>query len=317
MSRPKMAQWRALSWPALGAAALLAATPATAALRGDILGELEYHIATADDFFVDLARRYDVGYVELVAANPGVDPWLPGRGAPLIIPTAHLLPEAPRRGIVINLAEMRLYYFDGKGGPVSHPLGIGQESWETPLGSTTVSRKGSNPTWYPPKSIRAEKPWLPAAVPPGPDNPLGEYAVYLGWPKYLIHGTNKPAGVGRRVSHGCLRMYPEDIEALFSQVAIGTPVTVVDQPLKVGWRGRHLYIEVHPTQSQADQLEIESRFSAAPVPDLRKRIMAAAGDAVERIDWRVVETAAAERLGIPVRITRSAAPMTQVSSQGR
>ena len=174
--------------------------------------------ATHEDTLLDVARRFSLGYVEIVAANPGTDPWIPGEGTNVVLPTVHLPPEAAPEGIVINLADMRLYYFAEPGGPMqSFPIGIGREGLLTPLGSTTVVRKNENPTWRPTPRMRAENPELPEAVPAGPDNPLGNRAMYLGWPQYLIHGTNKPLGIGRRTSSGCVRMYPEDVEYLFDR----------------------------------------------------------------------------------------------------
>lgn len=284
-------------------AAMLLAGTAQAAERNDIIGELRTHAAQWEDMFVDLMRNNDVGYNELVAANPGIDPWVPGVGTSILLPTAHILPDAPRRGIVINLPEMRMYYFGPNGEVVSHAIGIGEEGWSTPKGSTSIVRKQANPAWYPPASIRAEKPELPSMVPAGPDNPLGEYAMYLGWNAFLVHGTNKPDGVGRRSSHGCIRMYPEGIADMFRRIAIGTPVTAVDQPIKLGWRGGELYLEVHHTMANANALEAGDTFEPEPLPDLRQRVTKAAGDQASRVDWALVEQIGAQRLGVPIRIT--------------
>lgn len=279
------------------------AEPATD--RDDLIGEVATYQTRYEDTLVDLARRFNLGYVELVAANPGIDPWVPGAGTTLVIPGGHILPDAPRQGIVINLAELRLYYFPGKGGTViTHPIGIGREGWETPTGRTEIVHKRVNPTWIPPDSIRAERPELPPAVPPGPDNPLGAFALNLSWPRYVIHGTNNPWGVGRRVSSGCIRLYPEDIEALFPRLPVGTPVAVVDQPVKVGWSKGELYLEVSPSRTQSDEIEEKGRLiTREPLPDLAKRIVETAGTAVDRLDWSAVRRAAIERSGVPVRIT--------------
>ena len=220
----------------------------------DIVGELQAIRARHEDTFVDIARAYNLGYDELVDANPGVDPWLPGEGTRIVLPTRHILPDAPREGVVINLAAKRLFYYPEHGqgeAPfvVTHPIGIGREGWETPVAQTRVIGKAKDPAWYPPASVRREHAEagdpLPARVPPGPDNPLGGYALRLELPGYLMHGTNKPAGVGMRVSHGCIRMFPEDIEWLFGRVAIGVPVRIVDQPLRVGWYEDELFVEMH------------------------------------------------------------------------
>lgn len=286
-------------------AVTLLAGAAQAAERNDIIGELKIHTAQWEDMFVELMRAHDVGFNEIVGANPGIDPWVPGTGTRILLPTAHILPDAPRRGIVINLPEMRLYYYAPTGEIISHAIGIGEEGWGTPRGSTTITRKQANPAWYPPASIRAEKPELPSVVPAGPDNPLGEHALYLGWNAYLIHGTNKPDGVGRRASHGCIRMYPEGVADIFRRVGPGTSVTVVDQPAKLGWRGGELYLEVHHTLANANALEARDPFTPEPLPDLTERVRKAAGDQASRINWALVDEIASQRLGVPVRITAS------------
>jgi L,D-transpeptidase ErfK/SrfK len=291
---------------ALGAV-LAAAFPATraSALSPAMIGEVAIHRTTADDSLLDLARQYDVGYVAMIAANPVLDPWVPGAGKDIQLPTAHLLPDAPHEGIVINIAEMRLYYYPVKDGvPETYPIGLGEEGSETPSGSTRIMRKMANPTWYRTKNEIAAKPWAPKIVPPGPENPLGAYALYLGWPSYLIHGTDDWRGVGRRDSRGCIRMYPEDIQKLFGEVKIGTKVTVVNQPVKLAWSGDRLYLEVHPTPAQADQLEIDNLSDFEDPVGVTKTIMAAAKDAASRLDWAAIRQAAKDRNGIPVAITR-------------
>ncbi|MDJ0942628.1 MAG: L,D-transpeptidase family protein [Kiloniellales bacterium] len=272
--------------------------------HGDVLGQLRSHEVRKDETLIDIALREGLGFIELRAANPGVDPWLPKVGEALVLPTAHLLPEAPRRGIVVNLAEQRLYHFPPAGKPASFPVGTGRAGCETPTGETRIVRKRERPTWVPPASIRAERPDLPAAVPPGPWNPLGDHALDLAWESLVIHGTNQPLGIGRRVSHGCLRLYPADIAALFEAVEVGTEVRIIDQPVKFGWSGGALYLEVHPTQTQADELEASGRFAPEPVFGLDAKLLRAAGKAAVRLDWETIETVARERRGIPVRITR-------------
>lgn len=269
-----------------------------------VIGRLEYVSVEAGENLLLIARRHDLGYIETVAANPGVDPWLPGAGRTLILPKAHILPNAPRKGIVINLPELRLYYY-GNGGslPITYPIGVGRKGRETPIGSTQIVRKRAAPTWIPPASIRAERPELPAVVPPGPDNPLGDFALDLGWHSYVVHGTNRPYGIGRRVSSGCIRLYPEDIERLYAMVSVGTPVTVVDQPLKMGWSDGQLYIEIHPDAAEGDQLETRGWFISAPIPDLETRVRAFADSQADRIDWPIVRAAARGKRGVPVRIT--------------
>ncbi|GAB3673416.1 L,D-transpeptidase family protein [Salinisphaera aquimarina] len=278
--------------------------------HSDLVGEIQHIKTKESDTFVKLAREYNVGYRELRLANPEVDPWLPGDGTPMIIPTRYVLPDAPRRGIVINIPEMRVYYYPAKGSKyagkvVTYPLGIGREGWSTPLGKTTVVRKKANPTWTPPASIRAEHAKsgdsLPAVVAAGPDNPLGQHALYLGIPSYLLHGTNKPAGIGLKVSHGCIRLYPEDIAALFGMVPVGTPVDIVSQPYKIGWEGNTLYIESHPPDANGD----------APVhsytPWVEQLIAVTKSHDQAPVDWdraqKVVETADGIPEPIGVQIT--------------
>jgi L,D-transpeptidase ErfK/SrfK len=302
--RRLLAALPALALPALARPrGLAAALPGAGEPNGDSIGALGVHVTGREETLLDVARRYDLGFVELRAANPGIDVWLPGAQTYLLLPGLHLLPQAPRQGIVINLAEMRLYYFPPGAAVETHPIGIGRDGRLTPLGETKVVRKTANPTWHPPQSIRAEKPWLPAAVPPGPDNPLGAFTLYLGWPAYLIHGTNLPDGVGRRVSSGCVRMYPEDIAALYPKVKPGTPVTVVDQPVKLGWIDGDLHIEVHPTQAQADRMEVEGHFGRAEPLDATPLVRAAAGDFAAAVDWDTVRKALVQRRGVPLRIT--------------
>lgn len=296
------------------AAVMLTATAASASPtvggpgRGaEILAE--QHVTTRADNLIELAVQYDVGYVELVAANPGVDPWLPGEGREIRLPLYHLLPDAPNEGIVINIADMRLYYFPSKDAPVqTYPLGVGRDGFSIPLGRTKVTLKREHPTWVPPPSVRAEKPELPEVVPAGPDNPLGDYALNLGLPLYRIHGTNRPYGVGRRVSHGCIRLYPADIETLFKKVAVGTPVTIVEQPTKVGWVDGELYVEVHPSGQEVDELEENHRFTPGRLPEFEERILAAAGDQESRLDWETIILAWEKRTGLPTRITGARQP---------
>ena len=219
-----------------------------------VFGELQIIEAQYEDTFVDIARVYNLGYDEIVEANPGIDPWLPGEGTPILLPTRFILPDAPREGIVINIASKRLFYFEpedeaGVRAVMTFPIGIGREGTATPLGETTVTAKGRDPVWWPTASIRreyaAEGNPLPAQVPPGPDNPLGRYVLKLGMPSYLIHGTNRPAGVGMRVSHGCVRLFPENIEHLYELAPIGTKVTIVNQPHLLGWHDEELLFEAH------------------------------------------------------------------------
>jgi len=239
-----------------GARALSFPLPAT----GDnLVGQIQYVMIREEETLMDIARRFDVGFNELVAANPDVDPWLPEKGARVLVPTRFILPPRPWRGIVINLVEMRLYYFPeptpGEPGEVvTHPVGIGREGWSTPLGEFSVKEKIEHPSWTAPASIVAEMAaegmTARRVIPPGPDNPLGEYALTLSEPGYLLHGTNRPFSIGMRVSHGCIRLYPEDIEDLFARVPRGTSVRIENEPYKVGREDGVLFLEAHAPLSE-------------------------------------------------------------------
>ena len=279
------------------------------AFTGNVIGQLQTHYADYEDTLVHIGRRYGVGFVEMRAANPHLDPWIPGQGAKVIVPTMHLLPDqAGRDGIVINLAEMRMYYYLKRGeAPITFPIGIGRDGLETPNGVTTIVRKKAGPTWIPTDRMRREDPKLPAIVPPGDDNPMGTHALYLGFPLLAIHGTNKPYGIGRRVSSGCIRMFPEDITKVFDMAPVGTKVTIVDQPIKAAWVNNKLFLEVHPTQQQATQMEVDG---AVPDYDLRERdlsyIMRVAGPDVEKLDWAAIRKVVKERKGYPIAIAEKA-----------
>jgi L,D-transpeptidase ErfK/SrfK len=221
----------------------------------DVIGAVTTVKAKYEDTLLDIARRTSTGQDQMQRVNPDIDRWLPGDGTLVTIPSHYVLPRGPRKGLVLNLPEMRMYYYPPKkpGQPAqvqTYPISIGRMDWATPLGTTSITSKIANPSWTPPESIRREHAAkgdpLPRVVPAGPNNPLGQHAMRLGIPGYLIHGTNKPLGVGMRVSHGCIRMLPEDISKLFPQLPTGTPVSIVNQPVKVGWYGGKLYIEVHP-----------------------------------------------------------------------
>ena len=282
---------------------LLISTPlyaATHSIDGDIIGSLQqYKVKEVDNLYA-IARHFDIGIVELLAANPGVDVWEPKADTNLTITTSHVLPSVPHEGIVLNLSELRLFYFVDKQTVLTFPIGIGREGWQTPRGITKILRKRIHPIWTPPVSIRAVEPNLPESIPPGPDNPLGNYALDTGWRGVLIHGTNRPYGVGKRSSHGCIRLYPEDIEALFTVVKVGTSVTVIDMPYKLGWQGDTLFLEVTPTQNQADAIAEYRRPHPIDRPETYDAIRAAAGDAT--IDWYNVDRTITEHSGIPVAI---------------
>jgi L,D-transpeptidase ErfK/SrfK len=294
----------------------------------EIVGELEVLFARYENTFSAIGREYDLGYEEMRSANPGVDQWLPGEGTPIYLPTQSILPDAARKGIVINVPAMRLYYFttekSGTPGKVpgatekspaepaavtttvtTYPIGIGAEGWATPFGEAKVTQKARDPVWYVPASVRKEHlergDKLPSVVPPGPDNPLGAFAMTLSIPSYLIHGTNKPDGVGMRSSHGCIRLYPEDIEALFGRVPKGTPVRIVNQPLLAAWRDGQLYLEVYPPLAE------EKHDLVAEADMALKRALERAGPvaAGAEIDSAVVQRIVTEQRGMPLPVLRS------------
>ena len=287
---PKWGARREAERKAAAAAAAVPTLPEPAATHRfeitpttDIVGVVQKTKATKEDTLTDIARRFNVGYEEIVRANPGVDAWLPGENREIVIPSQFVLPNAPREGIVINAAAMRLFYYTKtkKGEPQlvhTYPIGIGKVGWKTPEGSTTVVRRTKDPIWRPTPSIikelreeRGEE--LDKVVPAGPDNPLGRFAFYLGWPSYMIHGTNKPAGVGLRSSHGCIRLYPEDIATLFEMAPVGTKVTVVNQPVLFGLRAGVLNIQAF------DVLEDDPRGVPVPVAGGEQSLLKIVADA--------------------------------------
>lgn len=273
--------------------------------QDQVVGEAFTVQARYSDTMLDIARRYSLGYNEIEAANPGVDMWLPGESTEVVVPRVYVLPDTPREGLVLNVPEMRLYFYpegDDAGRVVTHPVSIGRQDWQTPLGETRVVAKNKNPAWYPPESIRAEHAAdgdpLPRVVPPGPDNPLGGYAIRLGIPGYLIHGTNKPYGIGLRASHGCIRMYPEGIVSLFGKVGVNTPVRLVNQPVKAGWRDDTLYLEVHSPLAE----DIEMTASLLDIAFAR--VQAKIGERAVSLDTRAIHRAVEDRSGMPVPVAQ-------------
>jgi L,D-transpeptidase ErfK/SrfK len=272
----------------------------------DIIGAPRTVVATYEDTLVEIARRSGIGLEQIERVNPDVDSWLPGAGTHVVIPSHYILPRAPRKGIVLNLPEMRLYYYPPQqpGRPLqvqTFPIGIGRMDWATPLGQTKIVSKTKDPSWRPPESIRREHAAkgdpLPLLVPAGPDNPLGAYAMGLGIPGYLIHGTNKPIGVGMRVSHGCIRMLPEDIARLFPQVPVGTPVNIVNQPVKAGWYGGKLYLEVHPG------LEEYPNSRGAMVQQAQMAVNDAMLGRKAKLDSGAIEAELSRQTGLPLVIS--------------
>ena len=268
--------------------------------------------ATKDDTLTDIARRFNVGYEEILRANPKVDPWLPGEGREIIVPTQFILPDAPRTGVVINIAAMRIFYYPPvkRGEPavvITHPIGIGKVGWRTPEGVTKIVRRQKDPTWRVPVSVRKEHHEngedLDPVIGPGPDNPLGKYAFYLQWPSYLIHGTNKPAGVGLRSSHGCIRLYPEDIEQFFNMVPVGTQVRVVNQPFVFGWHDGQLYMQPFDVleDDTRDWKKAQKKLLTA---SLAARLQQQLKSQREQVDWNLVSSLTQRRAACRCRSPR-------------
>lgn len=274
---------------------------------GSVVGEVRSITTRQEDTLLDLARQEGLGFEDIVRANPSVNPWVPGEGTHVVLPTRYVLPAVPWEGVVINLPELRLYYFptpsgDGEAVVETYPISIGRMDWGTPLGQTQIISKVVDPSWYPPQSIREEhaadnRP-LPPVVPAGPDNPLGRHAMRLGIPGYLIHGTNKPAGVGMRVTHGCIRMFPEDIERLFQMIPLETPVRIINQPYKMGWGNEgELVMEAHlPLEEDRDN----QRFGPT---ELTRLFVGATQERLVAVDWSRAEEIRAAAQGIPATIS--------------
>ncbi len=297
----------------------------------DVIGAISTTTARYEDTLVDIARRHGLGYQDIVRANPNINAWVPGEGTEVILPTRFVLPPGPREGLVLNLAEYRMYYFPKpiRGAPAYvyvYPMSIGRMDWETPLGRTRIVAMAENPAWYPPQSVRDEHAAdgnpLPRIVPPGPANPLGSRAMRLELPGYLIHGTNRPAGVGMRVSHGCIRMFPEDIEFLFEHIRVNTVVRIINVPVKIGWNGEALVAEVHPLlespqnlveeslqrieklDADMELLEVSSP-SKDPLTQMTEQFIAATAERAGQLDWDLVETLVKRSDGIPETVGTS------------
>src|ERR1700692_1859279 len=302
-----------------------ASHPAEVDPGSDIVGHVQKTIVGKEDTLPDIARRFDVGYEEMLTANPGVDPWLPGVGREVVVPTQFVLPAAPHEGVVVNVAAMRIFSYPPhkKGEPqivFTHPIGIGKVGWKTPEGTTKIVSRQKDPVWVVPKSVRDEHAEdgekLPAQVPPGPDNPLGQYMFRLGWQSYLIHGTNKPYGVGMRSSHGCMRLYPEDIAVFFDLVPIGTKVTVVNQPYLFGSRDGTLYLQAYAVMEDDSRDWNKNRkrlLGNLLGPKLRKEV----SDHDNEIDWQRVGDLAHTPRAVPVPVTGAEGGVDDVISNSR
>ncbi|GAB6905102.1 L,D-transpeptidase family protein [Desulfosarcina cetonica] len=267
----------------------------------DVVGRLATITLQRGDTLPDIARHFSLGINALSAANPGVDVWVPRAGERIVLPLSFILPETRREGIVINLAAMRLFYFKKDGGQqavATFPVGVGREERPTPMGQMYITRKKYRPTWYVPASIAADHRKrgdpLPSQVPPGPLNPLGEYALYLSKSGYLVHGTNKPASIGLRATNGCIRLYPENINRLFDATPVKTAVEIVSQPYLVGRHGGRVYLEAHPPYESSGTAELKKAYAKL------KKIEKQTGHV---LDWNKIKTVVAETRGIPVVVS--------------
>jgi L,D-transpeptidase ErfK/SrfK len=278
-----------------------------------VVGEDSSVTSVYEDTLPDIAHRFSLGYYEIIRANPAVDVWLPGADKQILLPGRRILPSGPHEGIVVNLPEHRLYYYPKpKPGEqpvvITYPVSIGKMDWRTPLGATRVIAKIKHPSWYPPESIRKEHAAngdpIPKVVPPGPDNPLGDYAMRLaaGNGEYLIHGTNNPTAVGMAVTHGCIRMYPEDVAALFTIVPIGTPVRLVNDPVKVAWVNGELLLEVHPP------VDAEGQSIEPDLNLLSDKLDQVLGSNTAAIHWDLARATLQSASGIPTLVGLAADP---------
>jgi len=266
----------------------------------DVIGRLRFITLEKGDTLPDIARHFGLGLNGIIAANPGVDIWVPKAGERIILPLSFILPDAPRQGIVINLAVMRLFQFKGNSESLSvftYPAGVGTEERPSPRGQMSVVRKASKPTWHVPASIARDHlkkgDPLPTKVLPGPQNPLGEYALYLSEPSYLIHGTNKPASIGLKATNGCIRLYPEDVKTVYESTPVKTAVNMVNQPYLLGQSNGLLYMEVHASTEELD---------VAGFDKIYKKLKTVEKEAGRPLDWSKVKKVLAEARGIPVPI---------------
>lgn len=266
----------------------------------DVIGRPAIIRLEKGDTLPDIARHFSLGITAVSAANPGVDIWVPKAGERIMLPLSFILPDAPRKGIVINLASMRLFQFMTTADSLevlTFPVGVGTEERPSPTGQMQVERKVTRPTWHVPASIakdhREKGDPLPAAVLPGPENPLGDYALYLSKPTYLIHGTNKPASIGLRATNGCIRLYPEDVERLYANTPVKTPVHIVNQPYLIGQRNEVVYMEVHATLDNLNTAEFDKMY---------RRLRALEKETGRSLDWSKVKKVLADARGIPVPV---------------
>ena len=269
----------------------------------DLIGNDKYYKTKLDETLIDIARENNLAFPEIMSANEGLnDPWVVEPEVSLLLPRRHLLPSTKREGIIVNKGDLRLYYFAKDNSIYTFPIGIGRGDWETPTGKARITGKKKNPYWTVPKSILEEEPHWPKVVKPGPENPLGSRAIYLSMPGYLLHGTNKPWGVGMKVSHGCIRLYPEDIETLYELVSQGERVQIIDQPVKSGWYGGVLYLEVHSMHPYGleDKQVVENNLRL--LPQAAKSLQSSAKHYIVNVDWKKVVNIVKKASGVPEAI---------------
>lgn len=286
----------------------------------NVVGHVQFKSVKDGETLLDIARQYNIGYNEIVAANPGINPWMPNTENRIRIPTQFILPPKPWRGVIINLPEMRLYYFppitlfhDRR--VITMPLSIGKINWGTPAGNFYVKEKIKHPSWTVPNSIVVEngleRYGNRRIIPPlDDDNPLGEYAILLNETGYLIHGTNRPFSIGRRVSHGCLRLYPEDISVLFDYVDRKMPVRIINQPYKVGKRNNVIYVETHNLLE-----EDVNRHGINITPIVRDIVRQIPGFVVPDDAWQQLDRIVSEASGLPTPLLKL--PRSHTASQNQ
>ena len=280
----------------------------------NMVGKMATVDTRENDTLSDIARHFGLGYNDISRANPTIAPWTPTPGSHVLLPLQFILPDAPHKGIILNLANMRLFYYPKKqpNKVFTFPVGIGRQGWNTPMGLTSIVAKTANPVWVVPESIHQEHrekgDSLPSVVAAGPDNPLGLYAMRLGFPRYLIHGTNKPYGIGMQISHGCVQLYPENIEVLFKKASTGMPVRIIHQPYLTAWDQDMLYLEANePLQQWAQD---KARFKKQLLKQLRQ--ISAKQNAA--IDWKKVDRIIERSDGIPTPILVHSPDVADISA---
>ncbi len=255
----------------------------------DVIGKINFYTIKENETLIDISRRHNLAFPEVLLSNSNLtDPWVLSAGDTILLPSRHILPEGKREGLIVNKGDLRAYFFQDDNIIFSFPIGIGRTDWDTPIGVAKVVGKKKNPYWTVPKSILEEEPHWPKVVKPGPENPLGSRAIYLSLPGYLLHGTNKPWGVGMRVSHGCIRLFPEGVEKLYEIIKEGDGVQIIDQKVKAGWQGGVLYLEVHTMHDYGLEEEEERKPNIRLLPEAAKILQLKAGSNIAKIDWKIV-----------------------------